>query len=138
MFSACEAALPVDVAVFAAAVADWRVTAAAQKLKRADGPPRLEFAPNPDILATIAAGPQRPRLVVGFAAETAFDTDALRQKRARKGADWLLANDVSGDVFGGGENAVTFLSEGGAEDWPRMSKRAVGERLAARIAAALA
>jgi phosphopantothenoylcysteine decarboxylase/phosphopantothenate--cysteine ligase len=143
MLAAVEAALPADAAIFAAAVADWRVAgASAQKIKKTAGAlPVLEFAENPDILARVAGlAAGRPRLVVGFAAET---TDVLANataKRARKGCDWIVANDVSPatGIMGGAENAVTLITAEGAEDWPRMSKAEVATRLAARIAAALA
>jgi phosphopantothenoylcysteine decarboxylase / phosphopantothenate---cysteine ligase len=137
MLAACEAALPVDVAVCAAAVADWRVEAAPQKLKKTGVPPALELVENPDILASLGkAGNRRPRLVVGFAAETADLVANARAKRARKSADWMLANDVSPGTgtFGGEDNSVQLVDEFGLEDWGRMSKRAVGERLARRIA----
>jgi phosphopantothenoylcysteine decarboxylase / phosphopantothenate---cysteine ligase len=141
MLAACEAALPADAAVFAAAVADWRVArAAGQKLKKEPGvaPPPLPLALNPDILATISAHPTaRPRLVIGFAAETEQVVAHAQQKRLRKGCDWILANDVSGDVMGGAENTVHLVTADGVEDWPRMAKEKVAERLAARIAAAL-
>ena len=140
MLAAVEAALPADAAVFAAAVADWRVAnAAGQKMKK-DGSgqaPALEFAENPDILATISRmGPGRPGLVVGFAAETEKVVDHATAKRARKGCDWIVANDVSPEtgIMGGSENAVVLISEGGAEYWPRMAKEAVAQRLARRIA----
>ncbi|MBW6398454.1 bifunctional phosphopantothenoylcysteine decarboxylase/phosphopantothenate--cysteine ligase CoaBC [Roseomonas sp. HJA6] len=142
MLAACEAALPADGVVCNAAVADWRTARAAdQKMKKVPGavPPPLELALNPDILATLsAAGPQRPRLVVGFAAETEHVIDNAISKRARKGCDWIVANDVSGDVMGGAENAVHLVTEAGVEDWPRMAKEEVARRLAARIAEALA
>ena len=143
MLAAVQAALPADAAVFAAAVADWRVAnAAGQKMKK-DGSgrtPALEFAENPDILATVSrlsAG--RPRLVVGFAAETETVAAHATAKRARKGCDWIVANDVSPEtgIMGGAENAVTLITAEGAEDWPRMAKHEVARRLAARIAAAL-
>ncbi len=141
MLAAVEAALPADAAVFAAAVADWRVDkAAACKIKKGkDGAPALAFAENPDILATIAALPaqRRPRLVVGFAAETDNVLANARTKRAAKGCDWLVANDVSGDVMGGASNQVTVLDDAGEDAWPEMSKTGVAERLAARIAEAL-
>ncbi|WP_151717708.1 bifunctional phosphopantothenoylcysteine decarboxylase/phosphopantothenate--cysteine ligase CoaBC [Gemmobacter serpentinus] len=141
MAAAVQAALPADAAVFAAAVADWRIAnAAGQKMKK-DGSgraPALEFAENPDILATVSrmkAG--RPRLVVGFAAETETVVEHATAKRARKGCDWILANDVSPatGVMGGSENAVVLITQAGAEAWPRMGKDAVARRLAARIAA---
>ena len=142
MLAACEAALPADGAVCAAAVADWRTAREAdQKMKKVPGalPAPLELALNPDILATLsAAGPRRPRLVVGFAAETEQVVANAVTKRAKKGCDWIVANDVSGDVMGGAENAVHLVTEGGVEDWPRMAKEEVARRLAARIAEALA
>jgi phosphopantothenoylcysteine decarboxylase/phosphopantothenate--cysteine ligase len=143
MLAACRAALPADVAVFAAAVADWRVeNAAPQKIKKQPGgaPPALTLLPNPDILAGIAApGAQRPRLVVGFAAETAELMANARAKLARKNADWIVANDVSPQtgIMGGAENAVHILSAAGVESWPLLAKEAVAMRLADRIAAAL-
>lgn len=144
MLAACEAALPADAAVCAAAVADWRVAQEArQKLKKDPGAaaaPVLEMALNPDILATLSALPagRRPRLVVGFAAETERVVEHAQAKRARKGCDWIVANDVSGDVMGGTENAVHLVTGTGVEDWPRMPKQEVAARLAARIAEALA
>jgi phosphopantothenoylcysteine decarboxylase/phosphopantothenate--cysteine ligase len=142
MLAACEAALPADAAICAAAVADWRTAReATQKIKKIAGeaPPPLELALNPDILATLAApGPRRPRLVVGFAAETEKVVDNAVAKRARKGCDWIIANDVSGDVMGGAENTIHLVSATGVEDWPRLPKEEVARRLAARVAAALA
>ncbi len=139
MLDACQAALPVDVAVCAAAVGDWAVARpAAQKLKRDGGAPVIELTPNPDILATLSGpGNARPRLVVGFAAETENVVANAVAKRARKGCDWILANDVSpgSGTFGGGENAVHLVSAQGVEEWPRLPKQAVAERLAERIAA---
>jgi len=143
MLDACQAALPADVAVFAAAVADWHVaTAAAGKIKKQPGaaPPALELVANPDILATIAQdGPRRPRLVVGFAAETDDLMANAQAKRTRKNADWIVANDVSPatGIMGGEENAVHLITADGVEDWPRLAKQEVARRLAARIAAAL-
>lgn len=143
MADAVAAALPADAAVFAAAVADWRVAnAAGQKMKK-DGtgkPPALEFAENPDILARVAQmGDGRPRLVVGFAAETEHVADHATAKRARKGCDWIVANDVSPEtgIMGGAENAVTLITGQGAESWPRLPKAEVARRLALRIADAL-
>lgn len=143
MLEAVQTALPVDAGVFAAAVADWRVNGAStRKLKKSkDGLPVLEFAENPDILKTVSQMKKgRPNLVVGFAAETDDVVDNATAKRARKGCDWILANDVSPatGIMGGAENAVTLISEEGTEDWPRMSKDAVATKLAARIAKALA
>jgi phosphopantothenoylcysteine decarboxylase / phosphopantothenate---cysteine ligase len=140
MLAACEAALPADVAVCAAAVADWRTEEAPQKLKKKGAPPALRLVENPDILAHLsAAGNRRPRLVVGFAAETENLVANAQAKRARKGCDWLLANDVSeaSGTFGGDANTIHLVSESGVEDWPPLSKRDVAERLAARIAATL-
>lgn len=143
MLVAVQAALPADAAVFAAAVADWRVAnAAGQKMKK-DGSgqaPALSFAENPDILATVsrmAVG--RPALVVGFAAETEQVEAHATAKRARKGCDWIVANDVSPatGIMGGNENAVTLITAEGAEQWPRMGKDAVARQLAARISATL-
>ena len=143
MLAAVEAALPADAAVFAAAVADWRVTnAAGHKLKK-DGSgraPVLEFAQNPDILATVARmGTGRPRLVVGFAAETDDVIAHASAKRNAKGCDWIVANDVSAasGIMGGAENAVTLITADGTESWPRMTKVAVARALAGRIAVAL-
>jgi phosphopantothenoylcysteine decarboxylase/phosphopantothenate--cysteine ligase len=143
MLAACEAALPADAAVMAAAVADWRVAReAGQKLKKEPGAPApaLEMALNPDILATVSAhpAPRRPRLVVGFAAETERVVEHAVAKRARKGCDWIVANDVSGDVMGGAANTVHLVTGTGVEDWPEMPKEEVARRLAARIAEALA
>jgi phosphopantothenoylcysteine decarboxylase/phosphopantothenate--cysteine ligase len=144
MLAAVRAALPAHAAVFAAAVADWRVAnAVGQKMKK-DGsgrPPELDFAENPDILATISRMDEgRPELVVGFAAETERVEEFATAKRLRKGCDWMVANDVSkaGGAMGGSENAVTVITAEGAESWPRMSKDMVGRKLAARIAEALA
>ena len=143
MYDAVQAALPCDVAIFAAAVADWRVASASdRKLKKtADGAPDLIFAENPDILATVSQQTlNRPPLVVGFAAETDDVVAHATAKRARKGCDWIVANDVSPatGIMGGRENAVHVIDAGGVEDWPRMTKDAVAARLAQRIAAALA
>ena len=143
MLAAVQAALPADAAVFAAAVADWRVAnAAGQKMKkdRSGQAPALSFAENPDILATVsrmAVG--RPALVVGFAAETEQVEAHATAKRARKGCDWIVANDVSPatGIMGGNENAVTLITAEGAEQWPRMGKDAVARQLAARISATL-
>ncbi len=143
MLAASLAALPVDVAVCAAAVSDWRVaTASAQKLKKNGGaPPRLELTTNPDILASLAAaGNARPRLVIGFAAETENLVAQAQAKLERKGCDWILANDVGAgtETFGGAENQVHLIEAGGVDAWPRMTKEAVAERLALRIADRLA
>jgi phosphopantothenoylcysteine decarboxylase/phosphopantothenate--cysteine ligase len=137
MDEAVRAALPADAAILVAAVADWRVEPAPAKLKKADGPPRLDWLANPDILAGLGADPRRPRLLVGFAAETGDVEAEAAAKRRRKGCDWILANDVSGDVMGGDSNRIHFIGEGGAEDWERMSKAEVARRLAERVADAL-
>ena len=138
MAAAVEAALPADAAVMVAAVADWRVEASGQKIKKgAGGPPVLHLVENPDILATLARSPGRPRLVVGFAAETEQVIDHARAKLAKKGADWIVANDVSGDVMGGDANTVHIVSANGVESWERMAKDEVATRLAQRIADAL-
>ena len=139
MAAAVAAALPADAAVMVAAVADWRVAPSDQKIKKgADGPPVLRLVENPDILATLARSPKRPRLVVGFAAETEHVLDHARTKLAKKGADWIVANDVSGDVMGGDANSVHIVSTDGVESWDRLPKGDVAKRLADRIAAALA
>jgi phosphopantothenoylcysteine decarboxylase/phosphopantothenate--cysteine ligase len=138
-----ERALPADAAVFAAAVADWRVEGASKRKMKKDGsgrPPVLEFAENPDILAAVAGRTTgRPQLVVGFAAETHDVVAHARAKRERKGCDWILANDVSPEtgIMGGSENAVTLVTAAGEEAWPRMGKDEVARRLALRIAEAL-
>ena len=144
MHKAVQRALPAEVAIMVAAVADWRSAGAAvQKIKKTGaGPPVLELAENPDILATLARSAQRPRLLIGFAAETENVIDQARAKRERKRADWIIANDVSageaGSVMGGAENEVHLVREGSVESWPRMGKEAVAERLIAAIAAELA
>ena len=137
MDEAAKAALPADAAVLVAAVADWRVAPSPVKLKKADGPPRLDWEANPDILAGLDADPRRPRLLVGFAAETGDLEAEAAAKRGRKGCDWILANDVSGEVMGGDSNRIHFIGPEGAEDWEEMSKAEVARRLAARIADAL-
>jgi phosphopantothenoylcysteine decarboxylase/phosphopantothenate--cysteine ligase len=139
MLAACEAALPVDVAVMAAAVADWRVeTAGRHKLKKdGAGPPVLRLTENPDILASIAQrGNDRPALVIGFAAETDDVIENAHAKRLRKRCDWILANDVSPGTgtFGGDRNTIHLVDGVGIEDWPVMTKREVAQRLAERIA----
>ncbi|MBD9528258.1 bifunctional phosphopantothenoylcysteine decarboxylase/phosphopantothenate--cysteine ligase CoaBC [Paracoccus sp. PAR01] len=143
MRDAVEAALPADAAVMAAAVADWQVVNAQDSKIKKDGsglPPVLEFAENPDILAWLSRLEEsRPGLVVGFAAETDDVIAHATAKRLRKGADWIVANDVSPEtgIMGGSENAVTLISDDGAEEWPRMDKTDVARRLAERIADAL-
>jgi len=142
MLAAVEAALPADAAIFAAAVADWRVeNSSDHKMKKTAGgaPPGLRFAENPDILATVSNGSPRPRLVIGFAAETDDVVAQATAKRARKGCDWIIANDVRPEtgIMGGAENTVTLITETGAEAWPRMTKDAVARRLAGKIAGVL-
>jgi len=142
MLAACQAALPVDVAVCAAAVADWRVAEVpGHKLKKGDGgPPSLALVENPDILATLSKpGPARPTLVVGFAAETRDVVAQATEKRRRKGCDWILANDVAPETgtFGGDANTIHLIDDTGVEHWPTLTKQAVAERLALRIAARL-
>ncbi|KTF67645.1 bifunctional phosphopantothenoylcysteine decarboxylase/phosphopantothenate--cysteine ligase CoaBC [Sphingomonas sp. HT-1] len=137
MAAAVEAALPADAAIMVAAVADWQVEPAAQKLKKGDAAPLLHLAQNPDILAGVAQGSRRPRLVVGFAAETERVIEHAVAKRTRKNADWIVANDVSGDVMGGEANAVHLVTATGVESWERASKADVARRLAERIADAL-
>jgi phosphopantothenoylcysteine decarboxylase/phosphopantothenate--cysteine ligase len=143
MLAAVERSLPVDVAVFAAAVADWRVDeAGAQKIKKKPGEaaPALSLTENPDILATIAhRKAQRPKLVIGFAAETENVVANARAKRARKGCDWILANDVSPQtgIMGGDRNTVELVTARGSEAWPPQSKEEVAAMLVNRIADAL-
>ncbi|WP_417599466.1 bifunctional phosphopantothenoylcysteine decarboxylase/phosphopantothenate--cysteine ligase CoaBC [Pararhodobacter oceanensis] len=141
MLTAVTSALPADAAIFAAAVADWRVkNTSDQKMKKQNGAlPTLEFEENPDILATISRHAKRPPLVVGFAAETETVVAHAQAKRLRKGCDWIVANDVSPEtgIMGGSENAVHLITEGAVEDWPRMPKDQVARHLAQRIAEAL-
>ncbi|MDA9207644.1 bifunctional phosphopantothenoylcysteine decarboxylase/phosphopantothenate--cysteine ligase CoaBC [Octadecabacter sp.] len=137
MLDAVNAVKDVDVGIFAAAVADWRVASASdQKIKKdGNGLPVLDFAENPDILATVCASKSRPKLVIGFAAETQNVVANATAKRKRKGCDWIVANDVSPEtgIMGGAENDVVLISANGAEDWPRMGKSQVAERLAGKI-----
>jgi phosphopantothenoylcysteine decarboxylase / phosphopantothenate---cysteine ligase len=140
MLAAADNALPADAAIFAAAVADWRVARhAGAKLKKSAGAPTLTLTENPDILKIVAARADRPALVVGFAAETGDAAAKGQEKRRAKGCDWIVANDVSPEsgVFGGEENNVTLVTADGAEDWPRMSKAEVAQRLMSRVAEAL-
>ena len=140
MHAASMEALPVDVAVMTAAVADWRVDdVASGKIKKAPGgPPMLSLIENPDILAAVSsAKSKRPRLVIGFAAETSDLEAQARAKLSKKGCDWIVGNDVSDEVFGSDGNAVTLITKSGAETWPRQSKAAVARALAARIAETL-
>jgi phosphopantothenoylcysteine decarboxylase/phosphopantothenate--cysteine ligase len=140
MLAACEAALPADIAVCAAAVADWRVTGEAEQKIKKDGsgaPPALALVENPDILKTLSRlNGGRPELVVGFAAETETVVEHAQRKRTRKGCDWIVANDVGAGtgVMGGDDNTVHLITEEGVEDWPTMAKDAVAAALAQRIA----
>ncbi len=138
MDSAVQALLPADAAVLVAAVADWRVEPSPSKLKKADGPPALSWSPNPDILLKLAQSPSRPLLLIGFAAETDDVLAAAAAKRERKGCDWIVANDVSGDVMGGDHNSVHLVTPQAVESWPRAAKEEVARLLADRIADALA
>jgi phosphopantothenoylcysteine decarboxylase / phosphopantothenate---cysteine ligase len=134
MLAAVEAALPADIFIAAAAVADWRIAeATAQKLKKGARAPVLPLVENPDILARVARNPVRPRLVVGFAAETENLIDNARAKLAAKGCDAIIANDVGDDVLGHDENQVTIVTRGGAETWPRMRKDHVALKLVAYL-----
>ncbi|WP_371156811.1 bifunctional phosphopantothenoylcysteine decarboxylase/phosphopantothenate--cysteine ligase CoaBC [Jannaschia sp. 2305UL9-9] len=142
MQAAVQAALPADAAVMAAAVADWRVENASDSKMKKDGSgaaPALTFAENPDILREVSDGPNRPGLVVGFAAETDDVVAHATAKRLRKGCDWIVANDVSPatGIMGGSENAVTLITADGAEEWPRLTKQETARRLAERIAKGL-
>ena len=137
MADAVFRSLPVDAAILVAAVADWRVEPSATKLKKGQGPPRLSFLPTRDILAELGASGQRPGLLVGFAAETEHVVEQAVAKRKAKRADWIVANDVSGDVMGGHRNRVHLVTPDGVEDWPEESKDEVARRLIERIAEAL-
>ncbi len=137
MREAVEQALPCDAAILVAAVADWKVAPSATKLKKSAGPPQLSFSPNPDILAKLGRHALRPRLLVGFAAETDDLLVNAADKRAAKGADWILANDVSGDVMGGASNHIHLISADGTEDLGAGSKDALARTLVSRIAQSL-
>jgi len=137
MADAVMTSLPAEAAILVAAVADWRVEISPTKLKKGDGPPQLQFAPTRDILAELGVSPQRPRLLVGFAAETENVVEHAIAKRRAKRADWIVANDVSGDVMGGRNNRVHLVTGEGVEDWPEAAKEEVARRLMARIAEAL-
>jgi phosphopantothenoylcysteine decarboxylase/phosphopantothenate--cysteine ligase len=133
MAEAVSAALPCDAAILVAAVADWRVDGSPTKLKKSDGAPELRFVATRDILAELSVSPHRPQLLIGFAAETEDVVGNAVAKRAAKGADWIIANDVSGDVMGGPRNRVTLISAEGVEDWPEGTKEEIAERLVSRI-----
>ena len=134
MADAVEGALPADVAILVAAVADWRVDAASSKLKKSDGPPVLSFTPNPDILQILGEHPDRPNLLIGFAAETNDVVANAEAKLCSKKADWIVANDVSGDVMGGHRNRIHLVTKGGVEDWPEATKEDVARHLVERVA----
>lgn len=140
MLAACEAALPADIAVCVAAVSDWRPeSAAGTKMKKgADGPPAITLVENPDILATLSQSARRPALVVGFAAETNDVEAYAKAKLAKKGCDWIVANDVSiAGTMGGDDNAVSIVTKNGVERWDRTAKSEVARKLAERMAQAL-
>jgi phosphopantothenoylcysteine decarboxylase / phosphopantothenate---cysteine ligase len=140
MLAACAKALPADVAICVAAVADWRpAETAGEKLKKdKTGIPTIALTENPDILATLSKpGKARPKLVIGFAAETNDVEAHARAKIAKKGCNWIVANDVSGDVMGGGDNEVLLIAKDRTEAWPRMAKEAVARKLASEVAKAL-
>lgn len=138
MADAVFRALPADAAVLVAAVADWRVEPSATKLKKGDGPPRLKFVATRDILAELGTSERRPRLLIGFAAETESVVEHAIAKQIGKRADWIVANDVSGDVMGGHRNRVHMITGDGVEHWPEANKEEVARRLITRVAAALA
>ena len=138
MANAVMASLPVDAAILVAAVADWRVEASATKLKKGEGPPKLNFVPTRDILAELGVSEHRPGLLVGFAAETERVVEQAIAKRASKRADWIVANDVSGDVMGGYRNRVHLVTAETVEDWPEMSKEEVARMLIQHIERELA
>jgi phosphopantothenoylcysteine decarboxylase / phosphopantothenate---cysteine ligase len=140
MEAAVNNALPADVAILVAAVADWRAEASPRKIKKGEtgGPPELNLTENPDILAGLAAHDQRPGLLIGFAAETDKVVGHAKAKLDRKGCDWIIANDVSGDVMGGTNNSVHVITAQGVESWEQLPKREVARRLAERIAETLA
>ena len=138
MADAVFGALPAHAAILVAAVADWRVEPSAAKLKKSAGPPKLKFLPNPDILSKLANHPSRPRLLVGFAAETDNVVVNAIAKREAKRADWIVANDVSGGVMGGERNRVHLVTAEGVEDWPETSKEEVARHLIARVAQEIA
>jgi phosphopantothenoylcysteine synthetase/decarboxylase len=134
MANAVFAALPADVAILVAAVADWRVEPSLAKLKKGDGPPELHFVATRDILTELGASEQRPRLLIGFAAETDNVVEHAIVKRRAKNADWIVANDVSGNVMGGDRNRVHLITPEGVEDWPEAAKEEIARHLIAHIA----
>ena len=139
MADAVDRALPADAAIMVAAVADWHAEPAPIKIKKDAGKlPEIKLAENPDILAGLALSPRRPTLLIGFAAETNSVIEHAVAKRTRKGTDWIVANDVSGDVMGGESNSIHLITADGTESWPQLSKSEVARRLAEKIANALA
>ena len=138
MADAVMASLPADAAILVAAVADWRVEPSPSKLKKGEGPPKLKFVATRDILAELGAGADRPRLLVGFAAETERVVERAIAKQIAKRADWIVANDVSGGVMGGSRNRVHLVTADGIEDWPEATKEEVARRLIQRIAGEIA
>ncbi len=138
MAEAVDHALPADCAVMVAAVADWRVDEAPEKLKKEKGPPQLNWHKNPDILANLAQSEKRPKLLIGFAAETEIAIEHATEKRTRKGCDWIVANDVSVDKMGGALNRVHVITANGVDSWDRADKHEIARRLAEKIADALA
>ena len=134
MADAVITSLPAHAAILVAAVADWRVEPSQTKLKKGAGPPKLKFVPTRDILAELGASPHRPRLLVGFAAETERVVEHAIAKQIAKRADWIVANDVSGDVMGGHRNRVHLITNEGIEDWPEAAKEDIARHLIARIA----
>jgi len=137
MADAVMASLPADAAILVAAVADWRVEPSEEKLKKGDGPPKLKFLRTRDILAELGASEQRPRLLIGFAAETERVVERAIAKQIAKRADWIVANDVSGDVMGGHRNRVHLITGDRVEDWPETTKEEVARHLIARVAQVL-
>lgn len=137
MADAVMASLPADVAILVAAVADWRVQPSTEKLKKGAGPPKLRFLPTRDILAELGASDRRPGLLIGFAAETENVVEHAIAKQIAKRADWIVANDVSGDVMGGHRNRVHLVTSDRVEDWPETSKEEVARHLIARVSQAL-
>jgi phosphopantothenoylcysteine decarboxylase/phosphopantothenate--cysteine ligase len=135
-----EKALPVDAAILVAAVADWRaVQAPEQKIKKDGGIiPALNLTENPDILASLAKHPNRPKLLIGFAAETEKIVEHAQAKLAKKGCDWIVANDVSGDVMGGANNAFHIVTKDGVDSWPESAKDVIARKLMEKVADALA
>lgn len=133
MAQAVTLALPADAAIMVAAVADWRVEPSLTKLKKSAGPPKLKLLPNPDILAELSENRDRPKLVIGFAAETSDVVENAIAKQISKGADWIVANDVSKGVMGSDRNRIHLVTGDGVEDWPEMSKQEVALRLIERV-----